>query len=144
VSFFNSALLRALSVFQGVFMQEIITTLHRAAAAAHDPLVAFATEQLVGDIAHMDEAAFKEEFPRLAGMVKQVQRADARLAEAEKEGDLSSTEGWACEVQTRLEPVGHEVVALVLGGGVADEDAAALTAAKRQARKLGVPHTACV
>lgn len=125
-------------------MQEIITTLHRAAAAHHDPLVAFATEQLVGDIAHLSEATFKEEFPHLAGMVKQVWRADARLAEAEQAGDPASVEGWACEVQVRLEPLGHEVVALVLGGGVADEDAAALAAAKRQARKLGVPHTACV
>ena len=125
-------------------MDQIINTIRRAAASANDPLVAFATEQLVGDIAHMDDAAFKEEFPRLAGMVKQVQRADASLAEAEKEGDPSSTEGWACEVQVRLETVGHEVVALVLGDEVADEDAAALTAAKRQARKLGVPHTACI
>ena len=129
-------------------MQEIINILHRAAAAAsHEPLVGFAAHQLVGDIAQMGESEFKAEFPRLAGMVKQVQAADTRLAEAEDGGDPSSIEGWACEVQVHLEPVGFEVVALVLGDQVADlvaEDAAALTLAKRQARRLGVPHTACV
>ena len=127
-------------------MQEIITILHRVAAAAHhEPLVAYATDRLVGDIAHLDEAAFKLEFPRLAGMVKQVQAADARLERERAAG--RPLDGWDLEPGVHLEPVGHEVVALVLGDQVADqvaEDAAALTLAKRQARKLGVPHTACV
>lgn len=127
-------------------MQEIITIIHRAAAAAHhEPLVGFAADQLVGDIAQMDESAFKAEFPRLAGMVKQVQAADARLERERLAG--RPLEGWDLEPGVHLEPVGFEVVALVLGDQVADlvaEDAAALTLAKRQARKLGVPHTACV
>ena len=127
-------------------MQEIITIIHRAAAAAaHEPLVGFAAHQLVGDIAHLDNVAFKAEFPRLAGMVKQVVDADARLERERSAG--RPLQGWDLEVDVHLEPVGFEVVALVLGDQVADlvaEDAAALTLAKRQARKLGVPHTACV
>lgn len=126
-------------------MQEIINILHRAAAAAHEPLVAFAADQLVGDIAQMGESEFKAEFPRLAGMIKQVVDADARLERERVAG--RPLQGWDLEVDIHLEPVGFEVVALVLGDQVADlvaEDAAALTLAKRQARKLGVPHTACV
>ena len=127
-------------------MQEIINILHRAAAAAsHEPLVGFAAHQLVGDIAQMGESEFKVEFPRLAGMIKQVIDADSRLERERSAG--RPLQGWDLEPGVHLEPVGFEVVALVLGDQVADlvaEDAAALTLAKRQARKLCVPHTACV
>ena len=127
-------------------MKQVIEILHRAAAvASHEPLVGFAAHQLVGDIAHLDAVAFKAEFPRLAGMIKQVVDADARLERERSAG--RPLQGWDLEVDVHLEPVGFEVVALVLGDQVADavaEDAAALTLAKRQARRLGVPHTFCV
>ena len=104
-------------------MQEIITIIHRAAAAAHhEPLVAVAARQMVDYIAHMSLDAFKSEFPRLAQMAGQVQAADARLERERVAG--RPLQGWVAEVRVHLEPLGHEVVALALGDEIADRVAA--------------------